>query len=103
MQLNKANSFDTEASLMDLNTSLSNGTFSTKIYYKRDNFDFDNVYFPVFDCDILSEHFMEYSSVADPERVRGVQTNPLLSLNYFIFMGNFRKNWSNSTNRTPLS
>ena len=30
-------------------------------------------------------------AVADPEGVRGVQTNPLLSLNYFIFMGNFRK------------
>ena len=33
----------------------------------------------------------------------GVQTNPLLSLNSFIFMGNFRKNWSNCTIRTPLS
>ena len=31
-------------------------------------------------------------TVANPEGVRGVQTNPLLSLNYFIFMGNFRKN-----------
>ena len=27
--------------------------------------------------------------------------NPLLSLNHFIYMGNFRKNWSNCTNRTP--
>ena len=35
--------------------------------------------------------------VADPEGVRGVQTNPLFSLNYFIFMGNFMKNWSNCT------
>ena len=52
MQLNKANSFDTQASLMDFNISLSNGTFSTKIYYKRDNFDFDIVNFPVFDCDV---------------------------------------------------
>ena len=32
----------------------------------------------------------------------GVQTNPFLSLNYLIFMGNFRKNWSDRTNRTPL-
>ena len=39
--------------------------------------------------------------MADPEGVRGVQTNPLLSLNYFIFMGDFRKNWSNCSNRTP--
>ena len=28
----------------------------------------------------------------------GPETNPLLSLNYFISMGNFRKNWSNCTN-----
>ena len=42
-------------------------------------------------------------AVADPEGVRGVQTNPLLSLIYFIFMWNFRKNWSNCTNRTPLA
>ena len=33
----------------------------------------------------------EVLAVADPEGVREVQTNPLLSLNYFIFMGNFRK------------
>ena len=42
-------------------------------------------------------------TVANPEGVRGVQTNPRLSLNYFIFMGNFRKKWSDCTNRTPLS
>ena len=35
--------------------------------------------------------------------VRGVQTNSLLSRSYFIFMGNFRKNWPNCTNRTPLA
>ena len=45
--------------------------------------------------------------MADPQVVRrggglgGVQTNSLLSLNYFSFIGNFRKNWSNRTNRTP--
>ena len=41
--------------------------------------------------------------MADTEGVRGVQTNPLLSLNYFIFMGNFKKNRSNCTNRPPPS
>ena len=40
--LNKANSSDTEAPFLDLNLSISNGTVSTKIYNKRDNFDFDN-------------------------------------------------------------
>ena len=64
MQLNKANSFDTEASLMDFNISLSNGTFSTKIYYKRDDFDFDIVNFPFFSiATSLGEHFMEYSYI----------------------------------------
>ena len=39
LQLDKANSFDTEAPFLDLNLSISNGTVSTKIYDKRDNFD----------------------------------------------------------------
>ena len=34
---------------MDLNLSISNGTVSTKIYDKRDDFDFDIVNFPFFD------------------------------------------------------
>ena len=41
LQLNKANSSDTEAPFLDLNLSISNGTVSTKIYDKRGNFDFD--------------------------------------------------------------
>ena len=52
LQLNKANSSDTEAPFLDLNLSISNGTFSTKIYDKRDNFDFDIVNFPFLDGDI---------------------------------------------------
>ena len=39
LQLNKANSSDTEAPFLDLNISISNGTVSTKIYDKRDDFD----------------------------------------------------------------
>ena len=34
---------------MDLNLFISNGTFSTKIYDKRDDFDFDTVNFPFLD------------------------------------------------------
>ena len=41
LQLNKANSSDTEASFLHLNLCISNGTVSTKIYDKRDDFDFD--------------------------------------------------------------
>ena len=37
---------------MDLNLCISNGTVSTKIYDKRDDFDFDRVNFPFLDGDV---------------------------------------------------
>ena len=43
LQLNRANSSDTEAPFLDLNLCISNGTVSSKIYDKRDDFDFDIV------------------------------------------------------------
>ena len=46
LQLNRANSSDTEAPCLDLNLCISHGTVSTKIYDKRDDFDFDIVNFP---------------------------------------------------------
>ena len=46
LQLNKANTFDTEAAFFDLHLSISNDIVSTKIYDKRDYFDFENVNFP---------------------------------------------------------
>ena len=45
LQLNKANVSDTEASFLDLNLSISDGFVKTKIYDKRDDFDFDIVNF----------------------------------------------------------
>ena len=39
LQLNKANTSDTEASFLDLHLSFSNGFVSSKIYDKRDDFD----------------------------------------------------------------
>ena len=45
LQLNNANSSHTEAPFLYLNLSISNGTVSAKIYYKRDDFDFDIVNF----------------------------------------------------------
>ena len=47
LQVNKANSSDTEAPFLDLNISISNGTVSTKIYDKGG--DFDIVNFPFLD------------------------------------------------------
>ena len=52
LQLNKANSSDTETPFLDLNSSISNGTVSTRIYDKRDDFDFDVVNFPFLDGDV---------------------------------------------------
>ena len=40
LQLNKANTSDTEASFIDLHLSISNDIVSTKIYDKRDDFEF---------------------------------------------------------------
>ena len=50
LQLNRANSSDTEASILDLNQCISNGSVSTKIYDKRD--DFDVVNFSFLDGDV---------------------------------------------------
>ena len=49
LQLNKANSSDTEASFLDLNLSITNGKVSSKIYDKRDDFNFEIVNFPFLD------------------------------------------------------
>ena len=47
LQLNKANTSDTEAALLDLHLSISNYVVSTKIYDKRDDFEFEIVIFHV--------------------------------------------------------
>ena len=52
LQLNKANVIDAEASFLDLHLSISDGFVNTKIYYKRDDFDFDIVNFPFLDGDV---------------------------------------------------
>ena len=46
LELNKANTSDTEAPFLDLHLSISNGLVSSKIYDKRDDFDFDIENFP---------------------------------------------------------
>ena len=45
LQLKKANSSDTEAPFLDLNLSITNGIVSSKIYDKRDDFNFEIVNF----------------------------------------------------------
>ena len=47
LQLNKTNSSDTEAPVLDLDLcKIPNGTVSTKLYDKWDDFDFDIVNSP---------------------------------------------------------
>ena len=52
LQLNKANNTDTESPFLDLHLSIANGFVSSKIYDKRDDFDFDIVNFPFLDGDV---------------------------------------------------
>ena len=49
LQLIKANDSDTEATFLDLHLSISNGFGSSKIYDKRDVFDFDIINFHFLD------------------------------------------------------
>ena len=44
LQLNKANTTDTEAPFLDSHLSVANGFASPKIYYKHRDFDFDSKY-----------------------------------------------------------
>ena len=54
---------DTEASFLDLHLSISDGFVKTKIYDKRDDFDFDIVNFPFLDGDVpLSTSYGVYIS-----------------------------------------
>ena len=63
LQLNKANTSDKEASFLDLHLSISNDIVSTKIYDKRDNFDFEIVNFPFLDGDVpRSTSYVVYTS-----------------------------------------
>ena len=52
LQLNKANSSDTDAPFLDLNLSITNGIVSSKIFDKRYDFNFEIVNFPFLDGDV---------------------------------------------------
>ena len=52
LQLSRTNFSNTEAPFLDLNLCISNGIVSTKIYDKRDDFDFPVVNFPFLDGDV---------------------------------------------------
>ena len=52
LQWKKATATDTEAPFLDLHLSIANGFVSSKIYDKRDDFDFDIVNFPFLDGEV---------------------------------------------------
>ena len=52
LQLDKANTSDTEAAFLELHLPISNDIVSTKIYDKPDDFDFEIVNFPFLDGDV---------------------------------------------------
>ena len=52
LKLNKANTSDTETAFLDLHLSIYNDIVFTKIYDKRDDFDFEIVNFPFLDGDV---------------------------------------------------
>ena len=57
LQLNKANSSETEAPFLDLHLSILDGFISCKIYDRRDDFDFEIVKFPYLDGDVSRRAF----------------------------------------------
>ena len=63
LQLNTANSSDTEAPFLDLNLSITNGIVSSKIYDKWDDFNFEIVNFQFLDGDVprSTSYFSAYS------------------------------------------
>ena len=62
-QLHKTKVSDTEASFLDLHLSISDGFVKTKIYDKREDFDFDIVNLPFLDNDVpRSTYYGVYNS-----------------------------------------
>ena len=59
LRLNKANTSDTKAAFLDLHLSISYDIVSTKIYDKRDDFDFEVFNFPFWTVMFLALHPME--------------------------------------------
>ena len=94
LQLNKANTSDTEAAYLDLHLSISYDIVSTKMYDKRDDFDFEIVNFPFLDGDVhrstsygvYISHFIRFatasSHVADFNTRNKLLTPKLLKQGY---------------------
>ena len=112
LQLNKANASDTEAAFLDLHLSISNDIVSTKIYDKRDDFDFEIINFPFLDSDVpRSTSYGDYISqlirfarassyVADFNTHNKLLTQKLLKQGYQYHK--FRKTFQNFIDDTII-
>ena len=72
LQINKANTSDTEAAFLDLHLYISNDIVSTKIYDKRDDFDFEIAIFPFLDCDVSRSTSYGVISLNSNKKIAGV-------------------------------
>ena len=83
LQLNKANASDTEAAFLDLNLSIHNDIVSTKIYDKRDDFNFDIVNFPFLDGNVPQRPsygvYIYLNLFALPEHLRMLLTSIIVT------------------------
>ena len=110
LQLNKVNTSDKEAALLDLDLSISNDFVSTKIYDKRDDFDFEIVNFPFLDGDFprSTSYGVYISQLIRFARASGYVTdfntqNKLLNfLNKAIGIINFAKYFLNFIDDTMI-
>ena len=110
LQLNIVNTSDKEAALLDLDLSISNDIVSTKIYDKRDDFDFEIVNFPFLDGDFprSTSYGVYISQLIRFARASGYVTdfntqNKLLNfLNKAIGIINFAKYFLNIIDDTMI-
>ena len=83
LQLNKANASDTEAAFLDLNLSIHNDIVSTKIYDKRDDFNFDIINVPFLDGDVPQRPsygvYIYLNLFALPEHLRMLLTSIIVT------------------------
>ena len=98
LQLNKANSSDTEAPFLDLHliTCISDGFISSKIYDKHDDFGFDVVNFPFLDGTFSKFYRRHYDLVSKFHT--GLKSRLKQGLSEPEFYGDLVykfKNWSN--------
>ena len=81
LQCNKANTSDTEAAFLDLHWSISNEIVSTKIYDKRDGFDFEIVNYPFWMLMFLALCLMESISLNSSDLLEHLVNNLLTLFN----------------------